>query len=124
MCRLTGRSDDSRGQHDDRSTAKDTGPRSFREHFYNQGEIIDRARNDDVMFYGIGMRSRRSVPRTPGLGAGGLRDALLADPGGGYAEIRFGQDLGAARAKELPRAEGRQVSARPSSEFDRNQNGP
>jgi Ca-activated chloride channel family protein len=90
------------------SDGKDTGPRGFREHFYNQGEIVDRARKDDVMFYGIGMRSRSSVARTPGLGAGGLRDALLADlpdpglalvaqeTGGGYAEIRFGQDLGAA----------------------------
>jgi Ca-activated chloride channel family protein len=90
------------------SDGKDTGPRSFREHFYSQGEIIDRARTDDVMFYGIGMRSRSSMPRTPGIGAGGLRDALLADlpdpglalvaqeTGGGYAEIRFGQDLGAA----------------------------
>ena len=47
----------------------------------------------------------------PGIGPAGLRAALLADmpdsglarvaeqTGGGYAEIRFGQDLGAAFAR-------------------------
>jgi Ca-activated chloride channel family protein len=93
------------------SDGKDTGPTSFTQHFYNPGEIVDKARKDDVMVYGIGMRSRSSVPRTPGLGPGGLQAALMADlpdpglalvaqeTGGGYAEIRFGQDLGAAFEK-------------------------
>jgi len=62
------------------------------------------------MIYGIGMRSRGSRPMQPGIGPGGLQAMMLsdmADPGlarvaeetgGGYLEIRFGQDLGAAFA--------------------------
>jgi VWFA-related protein len=90
------------------SDGKDSGPISFRERYVSQAEVIDRARRDDVMVYGIGMRSRPSRPIQPGLGPGGLQAALTADlpdpglalvaeqTGGGYAEIRFGQDLGAA----------------------------
>ena len=93
------------------SDGKDTGPMRFNEHFYSQGEIIDRARKDDVMVYGIGMRSRAARPRTPGIGPGGLQAALMADlpdpglalvaqeTGGGYTEIRYGQDLAAAFAQ-------------------------
>jgi Ca-activated chloride channel family protein len=92
------------------SDGKDSGPISFRERYVSQGEVIDRARRDDVMIYGIGMRSRGSRPIQPGIGPGGLQAALMADlpdpglalvaelTGGGYAEIRFGQDLGAAFA--------------------------
>ena len=62
------------------------------------------------MVYGIGMRSRPRQ-RQVGLGPGGLQAALFADlpdpglalvaqhTGGGFAEIRFGQDLGAAFAQ-------------------------
>jgi Ca-activated chloride channel family protein len=89
----------------------DTGPISFRRHPASQAGVIDRARRDDVMIYAVGMRSRsttRSMP--PGMGPGGLQAMLLADmpdpglarvaedTGGGYTEIRFGQDLGAAFA--------------------------
>jgi len=93
------------------SDGKDTGPMRFGEHFYSQAEIIDRARKDDVMVYGIGMRSRAARPRVPGIGPGGLQAALMADlpdpglalvaqeTGGGYIEIRFGQDLAAAFAQ-------------------------
>ncbi len=93
------------------SDGKDTGPTRFGEHFYSQAEIIDRARKDDVMVYGVGMRSRAARPRTPGIGPGGLQAALMADlpdpglalvaqeTGGGYIEIRFGQDLAAAFAQ-------------------------
>ena len=93
------------------SDGKDSGPISFRERYVSQGEVIDRARHDDVMVYGIGMRSRGSRPIQPGIGPGGLQAALTADlpdpglalvaeqTGGGYAEIRFGQDLGAAFAR-------------------------
>jgi VWFA-related protein len=74
----------------------------------SQAEIIDRARREDVMIYAIGMRSRSRQPMQPGIGPGGLQAMLTADlpdpglavvaeqTGGGYAEIRFGQDLGAA----------------------------
>ena len=62
------------------------------------------------MVYAVGMRSRRQRQTPPGIGPGGLQAALLADlpdpglarvaeeTGGGYTEIRFGQDLGAAFA--------------------------
>ncbi len=92
------------------SDGKDSGPISFRTRYISQADVVDRARREDVMVYAIGMRSRggRRVP--PGLGAGGLQAALLedrADPGlalvaeltgGGYTEIDFRQDLGAAFA--------------------------
>ena len=92
------------------SDGKDSGPIGFSTRFYSQAGIIDRARVDDVMIYAIGMRSRNLRPMTPGLGPGGLQammEADMPDPGlarvaeqtgGGYLEIRFGQDLGAAFA--------------------------
>jgi Ca-activated chloride channel family protein len=90
------------------SDGKDTGPLSFRDRPMSQAEIIDRARREDVMIYAVGMRSRSMRPTMPGIGPGGLQAALMADlpdpglarvaeeTGGGYIEIRFGQDLGAA----------------------------
>jgi Ca-activated chloride channel homolog len=92
------------------SDGKDTGPMSLRQRPSSQGEVIDRARQEDVMIYAVGMRSRGARPMQPGIGPGGLRDMLLADmpdpglarvaeeTGGGYIEIRFGEDLGAAFA--------------------------
>ena len=62
------------------------------------------------MVYAVGMRSRGARPAA-GFGPGGLQAALLADladpglarvaedTGGGYVEIRFGQDLGGAFAQ-------------------------
>src|SRR4029450_5074901 len=76
-----------------------------------QAEIIDRARLDSVMIYAIGMRSRGSQRMPPGGRAGGLPGMTVAGPpapglarvaqetGGGYVEIRAGQDLGAAFAQ-------------------------
>ncbi len=93
------------------SDGKDSGPISFRQRYVSQAEAIDRARNEDVMVYTIGMRSRSMRPTMPGIGPGGLQAALTADlpdpglarvaeqTGGGYTEIRFGQDLGAAFAQ-------------------------
>jgi len=90
---------------------KDSGPTGFRARFVSQAEIIDRARREDVMIYAIGMRSRSRQPMQPGIGPGALQAMLTADlpdpglavvaeqTGGGYAEIRFGQDLGAAFAR-------------------------
>jgi Ca-activated chloride channel family protein len=92
------------------SDGKDSGPISFRQRFVSQAEVIDRARVEDVMVYGIGMRSRRARPSGP-IGPGDLQAALMADlpdpglalvaeeTGGGYTEIRFGQDLGEAFAR-------------------------
>jgi Ca-activated chloride channel homolog len=93
------------------SDGKDSGPISFRRRYVTQAEVIDRAREEDVMVYGIGMRSRGRRPIRPQIGPGGLQAMLtedLPDPGlarvaqetgGGYTEIRFGQDLGAAFAR-------------------------
>ena len=92
------------------SDGKDTGSFSFRQKPVSQAEAIDRARREDVMIYAIGMRSRGARPMLPGIGPGGLQAMVLADlpdpglarvaeeTGGGYTEIRFGQDLGAAFA--------------------------
>jgi Ca-activated chloride channel homolog len=93
------------------SDGKDSGPISFRQRYVSQAEVIDRARDEDVMVYGIGMRSRGNRQLQPGIGPGGLQAALTADlpdpglarvaqeTGGGYTEIRFGQDLVAAFAR-------------------------
>jgi VWFA-related protein len=94
------------------SDGKDSGPIGFRQKFVSQAEIIDRARTENVMIYAVGMRSRSGRPNTPqGIGPGALGAMLTAelpDPGlarvaeetgGGYAEIRFGEDLAAAFAR-------------------------
>jgi Ca-activated chloride channel family protein len=90
------------------SDGKDSGPTGFRQRFVSQVEVIERARDEDVMIYAIGLRSRSRQPPRPGIGRGGLQAMLTADlpdpglarvaedTGGGYAEIRFGEDLGAA----------------------------
>jgi VWFA-related protein len=99
------------------SDGKDSGPLSSRERYIGQKDVIDRARRDDVMVYGIGMHSRADrVPSALPVMAGGgnglasLENALTAeqpDPGlalvarqtgGGYIELRPTQDLGAAFA--------------------------
>src|SRR5687767_12333623 len=96
------------------SDGKDSGP-LFRQRVVSQVEVIERARRDDVMIYGVGMRSRGARARQPGIGPGGLQAALTADlpdpglarvaeeAGGGYLEIGFGQDLGAAFARVADR---------------------
>jgi VWFA-related protein len=105
------------GEEDDRrkvvlvlSDGKDSGPTSFRQKMYSQADVIDRARKEDVMIYAVGMRSRPRHRQLPpgGLGPGGLQQMMvddLPDPGlarvaeesgGGYIEIKFGEDLGAA----------------------------
>jgi Ca-activated chloride channel family protein len=100
------------------SDGRDSGPEPFargrtleRRQVASQAEVIDRARDENVMIYGVGMRSRSSRREAPGLGAAGLRAALEADlpdpglarvaedTGGGYLEIRGGQDLDAAFAQ-------------------------
>jgi Ca-activated chloride channel family protein len=94
------------------SDGKDSGPIGFRQPFVSQAEVIDRSRAEDVMVYGVGMRSRGARPADP-FGPGGLQAALIADlpdpglalvaeqTGGGYTEIRPGRDLGDAFAQVL-----------------------
>ena len=90
------------------SDGKDSGPIGFGQSVASQAGVIDRARQDDVMIYAIGLRSRRRQPMMPGMGPGGLRAAMEADlpdpglarvaeeTGGGYTEIRPRDDLAAA----------------------------
>ena len=90
------------------SDGKDSGPIGFRHRPSSQAEVIDRARAEGVMIYAVGMRSRAARRRPPMIGPGGLQAMLTADlpdpglarvaqeTGGGYTEIRFGQDLGEA----------------------------
>ncbi|HKT80596.1 MAG TPA: VWA domain-containing protein [Vicinamibacterales bacterium] len=90
------------------SDGKDAPAFSFKERPVSQGEIIDRARKQDVTIYAVGLYSRAMRPAMPTIGPGGLQAALMADlpdpglakvadqTGGGYTEIRPGQDLGAA----------------------------
>jgi len=99
------------------SDGKDSGPMGFtpgsnlRKAEASQAGVIDRALKDEVMIYAIGMRSRSRQPMQPGIGAQGLGAMLandLPDPGlarvaeetgGGYAEVKAGEDLGAAFAR-------------------------
>jgi Ca-activated chloride channel family protein len=93
------------------SDGKDSGLFDFSPHFVSQAGVIDRSRQDDVMIYAVGMRSRGTRPMRSGIGRGGLQAMLTADlpdpglarvaqeTGGGYTEIRFGEDLGAAFAR-------------------------
>jgi Ca-activated chloride channel homolog len=93
------------------SDGKDAPAPSLRQRSVSQAEIIDRARREEVMIYGVGMRSRPRQQPMPGIGPGALQTMLMADmpdpglarvaeeTGGGYTEIRFGQDLGAAFAR-------------------------
>jgi Ca-activated chloride channel family protein len=93
------------------SDGKDSGLFDFSARPVSQAEIIDRARNDAVMIYAIGMRSRGQQRMPPGVGRGALGAMLTADlpdpglarvaqeTGGGYTEIRLGQDLAAAFAR-------------------------
>ncbi len=86
------------------SDGKDGGGFGFRQRYVSQVEVIDRARDEDVMIYAIGLRSRR------GGMEGSLSDMMTADlpdaglarvaeeTGGGYTEIRLGQDLAASFA--------------------------
>jgi VWFA-related protein len=94
------------------SDGKDSGPIGFRDRFVSQAEVIERARAEGVMIYAVGMRSRGNRPPGPqGNGPAALGAMLTADlpdpglarvaeeTGGGYAEIRFGEDLAAAFAR-------------------------
>jgi Ca-activated chloride channel family protein len=91
------------------SDGRDSGLTSFKDKFVTQGDVIDRARRDDVMIYAIGLRSTGVIPS--GFGVGSAQAALLADlpdpglakvaeeTGGGYVEVKLSDDLGAAFAQ-------------------------
>jgi Ca-activated chloride channel family protein len=85
---------------------KDTGSMDLRHKPSSQAGVIDRARDQDVMIYAVGMRSRYQHPMGMDLRQALLED--LPDPGlakvaeetgGGYTEIKLGQDLDGAFAR-------------------------
>lgn len=90
------------------SDGKDGGPTGFQK-FYNQLDIIDRARNEEVMIYAIGLRSRMANRGMPP--PGGLMQMMVADlpdpglgqaaveTGGGYFELAPRDDLGVTFAR-------------------------
>lgn len=86
------------------SDGRDSGP-MFRQPYVSQAEVIDRARDNNVMVYGIGMRGRVMANLSNPLGtlAADMPDPGLAkvaeESGGGYLEISPKQDLGAAFAQ-------------------------
>lgn len=93
------------------SDGQDSGP-LLGKRFISQGEVIQCAIREDVMVYGIGLQSRGPARQQPvGIGRGGLSAALMADEpdpalartaletGGGYADVRPRDDLGAAFAR-------------------------
>lgn len=94
------------------SDGADSGP-TMGKRFLSQGEVIIRARREDVMVYGIGLQSRGPSRAPIGIGAGALSAAMQAnepDPalprtaletGGGYIELRPRDDLGQAFARVL-----------------------
>lgn len=83
------------------SDSKDSGPvGAWRSRWVMQPDVIDRATNEDVMIYGIGVRS--SLQGGMGGGPMGALTATLPDPGlgkvaeesgGGYFELRPRMDL-------------------------------
>ena len=92
------------------SDGGDSGMIDFKKGFFSQAEVIDRARREDVMIYAVGLRPRRQPP-AGGFSGGNLQAMLAADlpdpglakvaeeTGGGYTEIRAGQDLAAEFAR-------------------------
>jgi Ca-activated chloride channel family protein len=95
------------------SDGKDTGYFDLRHRPSSQADVIDRARDEDVMIYAVGMRSRpRQRPMQRGPIIPGQMPAMmledLPDPGlakvaeetgGGYIEIKGGENMGEAFAE-------------------------
>jgi Ca-activated chloride channel family protein len=89
---------------------KDTGEMGiggFGHHVSSQGGVIDHARDQDVMIYAVGMRSRQR-PNGRQMDFRSMMLDDLPDPGlakvaeetgGGYVEIRGGDDLASAFAR-------------------------
>ena len=83
--------------------------RRFSMRMVTQVDVIDRARKDDVMVYGIGLRSR--LPPMTGMGPASMIAAIngsMPDPGlartaeetgGGYTDVRPRDDLAATFAR-------------------------
>jgi Ca-activated chloride channel family protein len=93
------------------SDGRDSTSLSFGGRPVSQVQVIDTARDRDVMVYAIGMRSRGARAPAIGVGRAALQSSLamdMPDPGlarvaqdtgGGYFELRASEDLGAAFAR-------------------------
>jgi len=92
------------------SDGRDNGPLHSGRRPISEAAAIDRGHREDVMIYSIGLRSR-TMHLPPGVSSSIFEATLMSqlpDPGlervaeetgGGYTEIRVGQDLGAAFAR-------------------------
>ena len=93
------------------SDGRDSGSFSFGRKPVSQVQVIDTARDRDVMIYAIGMRSRGSRAAPMGIGPAAMQSTLAADmpdpglarvaqeTGGGYFELRAGDDLASTFAR-------------------------
>ena len=91
------------------SDGKDSGLTNFKDTFVTQGDVIDRARREDVMIYAVGLRGVGSASLFGG--AAGAQASLMSDlpdqglarvaeeSGGGYVEVGIKDDLGTAFAQ-------------------------
>jgi VWFA-related protein len=92
------------------SDGKDSGPSRYGRHTVNQERVVEHARLADVVVYAVGLQSRGPSRRAYFGPGGGLVITNISDEpdpelartaeatGGGYAEVRPHDDLGAAFA--------------------------
>jgi VWFA-related protein len=94
------------------SDGKDTGPGGWNKRFLTPIDITDRALKDNVMVYGVGVRSSlRGAPVGGGAaGMGAMMAGAMPDPnlgsvaldtGGGYFELRARDNLGETFARVM-----------------------
>ena len=95
------------------SDSKDSPGPSFKTRLFFMPDVLDHAEREDVMIYGVGVRSSFGGMMGGGMGSGGLAQAMaddLPDPqlgelaeksGGGYVELLPRDNLGAVFAKVL-----------------------
>jgi Ca-activated chloride channel family protein len=95
------------------SDSKDSPGPSFKSKLLFMPDVLDHAEREDVMIYGVGVRSSFGAGSMGGMGGGGLAAAMandLPDPqlgdlaeksGGGYVELLPRDNLGSVFAKVL-----------------------
>ena len=91
------------------SDSKDSAAGKFRTKYISQIEVSDRAQEEDVMVYGVGVYSSlRSAMQSGAPTLGGMMASTIPDPGlgnvaqntgGGYFELRGRDDLSATFAR-------------------------
>jgi Ca-activated chloride channel homolog len=90
------------------SDSKDSGTGKFGQKYIGQLDVAERAQREDVLVYGIGVRSRLPMGMTQGMNPMDRMRETFPDPGlsriaddtgGGYFELRPREDIGAAFAR-------------------------